>query len=258
MKKKKHSPFWPLVKGLVRLCYGKTTVCGADNLPEEPCIIVGNHAQMHGPIVCELHLPVDRYTWCAGQMMELKEVPSYAFQDFWSYKPKSVRWLYRIFSHLIAPLSVFVFNNANTIGVYHDTRIVSTFKKTIQALESGKSVVIFPECDTPCNNIVYEFQDKFIDLAKLYHKRTGRELSFVPLYIAPKLKCSYLGQPTRFHAEKPMEEERGRICRYLMDAITQTARELPPHLVVPYRNVSKHEYPTNLPGEVIDHENTRR
>lgn len=250
---KKHSPFWPPVKWLVRVFYGKMTVLGAENLPDEPCIIVGNHAQMHGPIVCELHLPIERYTWCAGQMMHLKDVPAYAFQDFWSYKPKAVHWLYRLLSYLIAPLSVFIFKNANTIGVYHDARIVSTFKKTISTLVQGQSVVIFPECDTPRNNIVYEFQDKFIDLAKLYYKRTGKELSFVPLYIAPSLKSAYLGTPTRFCAEEPMEEERTRICEYLMNTITDTARDLPLHRVVPYRNVSKKEYPLN---EVSTNENS--
>lgn len=250
MNEKKHSPFWPLTKWLVRVFYGKMTVEGAENLPDEPCIIVGNHAHMHGPIVCELHLPIERYTWCEGQMMHLKEVPAYAFQDFWSYKPKRTHWFYKILSYLIAPLSVFIFGNASTIGVYHDYRIVSTFKKTVRILQSGKSVVIFPECDTPCNNIIYAFRDRFIDLAKLYYKQTGKELSFVPLYIAPGLKRSYIGKPTRFCADAPMEEERSRICRYLMDTITQTARALPLHTVIPYRNVSKKAYPKNIPNEV--------
>ena len=148
-----------------------------------------------------------------------------------------------------APLSVCVFNNANTIGVYRDTRIVGTFKNTVKRLQEGNHVVIFPEHDVKYNHILYEFQDKFIDVAKLYYKKTGKEASFVPLYIAPKLKKMYLGKPIQFCAANPMDEERNRICRYLMDEITKIASSLPKHTVVPYRNIPKKYYPCNIPKE---------
>ena len=51
----------------VRLFYRKPEIIGLENLPQEPCILVGNHSQMHGPIIGELFFP-DAYTWCAGQM----------------------------------------------------------------------------------------------------------------------------------------------------------------------------------------------
>ena len=78
---------------------------GTENLPDEPCVIVGNHSQMFGPIAGELYIPVKHDVWCAGEMMHLKEVPAYAYRDFWSGKPKTVRWLYKIFSYAVAPPS---------------------------------------------------------------------------------------------------------------------------------------------------------
>lgn len=246
MKKKQKSALWPLTKWLVGVFYGKTEVLGAENLPQDPCIIVANHAQMHGPIACELYFPTKRYTWCAGQMMHLKDVPAYAHKDFWSYKPRRSQWFYKLLSYLIAPLSVFVFNNADTIGVYHDTRIVSTFKQTVKRLQEGASIVIFPECDEPHNHIIYTFQDRFIDVAKLYYKRTGQELSFVPMYLAPSLRKMYLGKPIRFAADGDMDQQRQKIRDYLMDEITELACSLPLHTVTPYRNVPKKDYPTNI------------
>ena len=249
MSEKKGSVFYPPIKWLVKTCYPKIEVEGAENLPEESAIIVGNHSQMNGPIACELYTPGLHYTWCAGEMMHLKDVPAYAYQDFWSLKPRYIRWFYKLLSYVIAPLSVCVFNSANTIGVYHDTRIMSTFKTTVAKLQEGARVVIFPEHDVPYNQILCQFQDKFIDIAKLYYKRTGQELAFVPMYLAPKLKKMYFGKPIRFCGEKPMEEERQRICRYLMEEITQIAEKLPRHTVVPYRNISPKLYPTNIPKE---------
>ena len=243
------SAVYKVIRWLVKTCYPKIKTEGTENLPEDPVVIVGNHAQVNGPICCELYMPGKHYIWCAGQMMHLKEVPAYAYQDFWAYKPKWLQWFYKALSYVIAPLSVCIFNNARTIGVYHDARIISTFKNTVARLQEGANVVIFPEHDAPYNHILCEFQDRFIDVAKLFYKRTGKELLFVPLYIAPNLKKMYLGTPVRFCAANTIEQERERIREYLMKEITAMACSLPEHTVVPYRNVSRKKYPSNLVKE---------
>lgn len=239
-----------VIRWLVKVFYPKITVEGMENLPRESAIIVGNHTQMNGPICAELYFPGKRKTWCAYQMMKCKEVPAYAFQDFWSGKPRWTHWFYKALSYIIAPLSACVFTNAHTIPVYHDARLITTFKQTISALQAEENVIIFPECYSPHNHIVYEFQDKFVDVAKLYYKRTGKILNFVPLYIAPKLKKIYIGKAIPFCPDNSMEQERSRICNYLMDEITSIACSLPRHTVVPYPNIPKKDYPCNIPEEV--------
>ena len=245
----KKSLLFRFVKWSIKVCYPKMQVVGEENLPDEPAIIVGNHCQMNGPIVGELYVPGEPYIWCAGEMMHRKDVPAYAYKDFWSYKPSWSRPFYKLLSYIIAPLSACIFNDARTIGVYHDTRILSTFKNTVKKLQEGKSVVIFPEHDVEHNHIIYEFQDSFIEIAKLYYKKTGKELRFVPMYIAPKLKTLCLGKPIRYRAEEPMDAECSRICTYLMDEITAIAQALPEHTVVPYRNISRKNYVSNIPKE---------
>ena len=111
-------------------------------------------------------------------------------------------------------------------------------------------MVIFPECYDEHNNIVHGFQDKFIDLARFYYKKTGVELSFVPMYLAPKLKTVYYGKPIRFCADADIKDERKRICGELMDAITEIAVSLPEHTVIPYPNISARYYGKNIPLEV--------
>lgn len=239
-----------IIKWFVWLFYPKTRIEGAENLPSEPALIVGNHTQMNGPIACELYFPGRRYTWCAGQMMHLKEVPAYAYQDFWSHKPKATRCFYKLLSYIIAPFSVCVFRNANTIAVYRDARIISTFKNTVKRLEEGANVVVFPECAEKHNHIINQFQSKFIDIARLYYKKTGKALQFVPMYIAPALKTMYLGEPICFRPDVPMDTERERIQTYLMTQITTMAESLPLHKVVPYDNVPKKAYPDNIHQEV--------
>ena len=71
-----------LICGCVRLAYADVEVVGAENLPAEGAVVVGNHAQIYGPINAELYFPRPRVTWCAAPMMALKEVPAYAYRDF--------------------------------------------------------------------------------------------------------------------------------------------------------------------------------
>ena len=247
---KKTTWVYRVIRWLVWLFSPKYHLEGTENLPDEPCVIVGNHSHMYGPIEGELYTPVRHYVWCAGEMMKREEVAAYAYKDFWSGKPKGTRWIYRILSHLITPLALCVFNNAHTIAVYHDTRLISTFRDSIEKLKEGNSMVIFPECYDEHNNIVHEFQDKFIDLARFYYKKTGVELSFVPMYLAPKLKTVYYGKPIRFCADADIKDERKRICGELMDAITEIAVSLPEHTVIPYPNISARYYGKNIPLEV--------
>ena len=102
-------------------------------------------------------------------------------------------------------------------------RIMSTFKESIKMLKNHCNILIFPEKDEKHNNILYQFQENFVDVAKLYHKKIGIELTFVPLYIAPKLKTMYIGNGICFNSENGIEEERTRICSYLSEEITKIA-----------------------------------
>lgn len=256
MQDKKTPWLYKVIYFLVKLFSPKYKIVGVEKLPKDPCVIVGNHSQMYGPIAGEIYTPGKHYVWCAGALMNKEEVADYAFQDFWSGKPKSVRWFYKILSRLIPPLSVLIFNNAHTVPVYHDTRLITTYRESIELLKQGYSMVIFPEHYDEHNNIVHDFQDKFIDLARFYYKKTGVELSFVPLYLAPRLKTMFFGDPIAFHHEAPIAEERRRICDALMDAITEIAITQPEHTVVPYPNIPKSQYPKNIPLEDYTNEKT--
>ena len=179
MEEKKTSAAYRAIKGAGKALFPKMQVEGLENVPKDGAVIVGNHAHAYGPFAVELYLGTHRYTWCAAEMMDLKEVPAYSFQDFWSMKPRYTHPFYRALSYLIAPLCVLVFNNANTVPVYHDMRVMITFRRTLKLLREGNNIVIFPEHTVPRNNIVYDFRDRFIDLGRMYFNLTQKEISFV-------------------------------------------------------------------------------
>lgn len=240
---KKKKPFFKFFKAVVKSFYKKPNFMGLQNIPEEPCIIVGNHAQLHGPVSMECYFPYKKYIWCIGNLMHIKEAPDYAFKDFWGYKPKHTHWFYKGLARLVSPLLVYLHTNADTIGVYKDNRVLSTFKNSVKGLKNGAHIILFPENHTPFNQIVNEFQTRFVDVAKLYFKDTSKELQFVPMYLAPNLKTIVYGNPIKYNGNKPIEEQRTNICNYLKTEITKMAKDLPTHTVIPYANIKKKQYP---------------
>jgi len=158
--------------------------------------------------------------------------------------------LFWLVSRIIRYPAVYIMSHARTIPVYHDNRCLTTFRRSLEKLQDGYNLVIFPECREKYNNIVYEFQDRFIDIAKMYFKRTGQRLSFVPMYLAPKLRKIFIGKPIPYDPDVPMDTQRADIKQRLMNSITDIACAQPLHTVIPYRNVSHKAYPKNLPCEV--------
>jgi hypothetical protein len=62
------------------------------------------------------------------------------------------------------------------------------------------------------------------------------------MYYSVRLKKMVFGKPIRFDSKNSIEDERKRICAYLMDEITKIAKTLPKHVVVPFNNVDKSQY----------------
>ena len=235
-----------LIWGTMSFFYPRFQLCGLENIPDSPCVVVGNHAQIHGPLVAELRLPFPRYTWCAAEMLTREDVADYAYRDFWSRKPGYIRWLFWLISRVLPVLATYILSHGNVIPVYHDNRVIKTFRQSLQRLQEGNHLLIFPEKDVPHNGILWEFQDRFIDIAKPYYKRTGEKLAFVPMYLAPELRKIIFGKPIAYDPDIPFDQQREEICRYLMDSITELAVSQPKHRVIPYPNMAKRDYPTNI------------
>ena len=78
MEGKKVSPLYRVVFLLIKLFTPRYELKGIENIPSEPCIIVGNHCQIYGPVATEIYMTGKHCTWCAGEMMHREEVPAYA------------------------------------------------------------------------------------------------------------------------------------------------------------------------------------
>lgn len=243
VEKDQKSILYKVLKFFVKIFYKKREFIGLENIGAEPAIIVANHAQIHTPIIAEIQLPLERKTWCIGNVMSTKEFIKHAKIDFWINKSKKVRWMYNILAYMIAPFASSIFKSADVIAVYKDSRIVKTFKQTIKELDKGNNIVILPESYEKYNNIINNFQENFIDVARLYYKHTGKCLKFVPMYNAVRLKKVLIGKPIEFDPTLDIEESKKNICNYLKEEITKLALSLPSHEVVQFTNRGRKKNP---------------
>lgn len=227
---------------VVKIFYRKREYLGKENMPSEPSLYISNHAQMHGPLTSEFYFPSKKKIWCIGQMMNIKEAPGYSYDDFWPRKNVFTKPIYKIISYIISPIMVYILKCADTIAVYKDARLMKTYRDTMKSLDEGSNIVIFPEYRNKYNEIVNDFLDKYIDVAKLYYKKTGKCLGFVPTYHANRLKKVVFGNPIKYNPNIDIQEQRLIINNYLKDEITKLAKSLPRHKVVPYENIKRKDY----------------
>ena len=120
---------------------------------------------------------------------------------------------------------------------------MNTFRESGRLFSEGANIVIFPEENKPFNAIVYDFQEGFPNVARLCAKMSGRPVPFVPFYLAPRLRRMVIGEPIWYDESAPWKGERERLRTSLRSAVTDLARSLPEHTVVPYRNITKKDYP---------------
>lgn len=246
MRNFKNKPI--LFRGFVRfinIFYHKRTYTGVENL-KSPSIIITNHSQIHAPLTHTLFFPTDAHFWCIADMLHYKTFSRHAYQGFWSGKPKSVRWIFKIASYVLLPLAWF-FRRANLIPVYHDHRIKKTIEVTLDLLNKGHDILICPEKWDGFDGITNEFHDKFVDVAKLYYRKTGVALDILPMYTCPALKTNVIGKPIKFNPDAPIVEERARVVEYIRTSIKDLAISLPRHRVVPFNNVGKDVQPMSKP-----------
>lgn len=221
----------------VKVFYRKPKVIFQEELNyDKPIVYVCNHCKAHGPISYYLLGRNRIRIWCTHEIMFWKSCPKYCYETFLNgnAKPKVFRWFFHFVSYLMTPICVIVFRGADAIPVYYDTRLVTTYNKTAQTINEGKDIVIFPETPPIHNEYLNKFNIGFIDTARFMKKKTGKEVVFVPTYLAPSIKTLIVGKPIEYDYSKDVKEQRIELVEKLQDEITSLAKKLPKHKVENY------------------------
>lgn len=228
----KHSFYYNCMQCVARILFPRAMVRFAEPPPEEPVVFVGNHAAVCGPVLLTLDLPRKHQTWTIHAATDRKTASRYAFHDVFFGNSRRCRWFWRILSGIVGKALPPLLREAGTIPVYHDARIAATMRGSMKALLNGEDLVIFGESPKRYSPYVNDLQAGFVDLARLYYRKTRKRLAFCPFYV--KKRVIAVGTPILYDPEAPMEAQREVIVLRLRDSIDALGRSLPPHKPVPF------------------------
>ena len=197
---------------------------------ENPLVFLGNHAEIYGPIASALCFPVPVRFWVISHMMgRSRDVRAYLYENTFSKKTFLPVFVRRILARLMGWLSVNVMCGLNAIPVYRDSpmKLRMTLRKSVEALENGDNVMIFPEHPDGkyVKGSVSELSPGFLMLAEAWWKRSGKKLRIMPVFANREKRTFTFGDEICYEPENGYAAEQERILREARNQLLQLAGE---------------------------------
>jgi hypothetical protein len=204
-----------------------------DEIPNEAAIFVGNHTRFRGPLAIQYRYPGKVRTWSDAKLIERKS----CYDLFKNKVIKDIKGekIFRVLLPASIPLiSWYYRKKLNCIPVYRDMNVAKTFRVSSTTLMNDVNVAVYPEIiENRLNEVVCKFATGFVYIAYNFYKMTGKRIKFYPLYIAETIRETHFGKPIQYNPDLPIKEQADVIARYLEEQITNLARSLPQHKMVP-------------------------
>lgn len=199
MNSKKH-PVFNKVKAIFRVFKSKPDILDlsgdfAEN--DEPRLFIANHSAANGPFTYELYFPYTFVPWGTHEMCgNYKERWNYLYHVFYQQKLHFCKPVAFTIATLFAVISKMLYNGAELIPTYTDIRMKDTFAKSIDLLKSGRNVLIFPENSSDgYHEELKEYHPGFVLLARLYKRRTGKDLPICAVYFSGRKNRMVIDKP---------------------------------------------------------------
>ncbi len=208
-------------------------VSGTGNLRKKdyPSVFVSNHNFIYGPIAAVIYLPTYFRPWIHNVMLERETARREISRSF------SI--VLRIFGKKIGGmiiglgtrLTCWALNSFNPIPVVRGASrdVMSTFERSITALEEGDNILIFPEKpknmvgagDEVGDDVLRTFYTGFAHIAKMYYDRTGKALLFYPLYSDISEHAFRIGEPVAYDPALEPHEGKRRLAEQLQKQVAE-------------------------------------
>lgn len=127
---------------------------------------------------------------------------------------------------MITPLLLWVFDSLEAIPVYRNDprKLIGTFRETIDAMQAGDNILLFPENDTGhavgergyASEGVGRLFTGFAMIAPLYYAKTKKKAIFIPVYASRKTRTVRIGQGIEYQPDNGANDEKLRIVDGLL------------------------------------------
>ena len=194
---KKRQPVWAVFGRIFKLFFKVKKVEFLGEKFPEKCIIVSNHQNKGGPMVYELNLPIKHATWGAYQMLGNYKMRFRYLRDVLYIQKNGMRKGKATFkAGFEALFSLWIYRGMKIIPSFPDARFRSTLQYSMQCLDAGFAVSMYPEdSNQGYFDEMTHFFSGFVILAELYYKKHGEDLPVFPMYYGKKKKKIVVGNP---------------------------------------------------------------
>lgn len=220
-------PLFLLCRAYWRLTHRRQPVFGMENVGELPAVFIGRHQNMYGPVEIMAWVPMKFRVWTLYKFMSVKECYKHYAGYTLSVRKGFSPALSKVFAAVFSPFVTAFFRSMGGISVYRGQKnVIDTFRDSVNALSDGQSILIMPERDYMDNSSdAGELYNGFVHIAQMYHKATGKALSFYPVYPCRENGSIYVEKPIDFNPAKPFRAERERIVEALMKELNHRVIE---------------------------------
>jgi hypothetical protein len=220
---------YTLLAKIIKVFYVKAHIRGIQQALENAnAVVVANHLGSFGPLALMSSLTHKLYPWVVHEVTNLKDCAAYIRRDFVEKELKLRSFVGRELSRLIGRICVNLMSYLKAVPVYRKSReLVKTFEISLSYLNSGKTLLVFPENDeSKKQDDICMLDTGFIRLARWLYETTHKILTFYPVAVNKNVRGIQVGEPVRFNPDAPYGEERLRIKEQLERSISSMYRAL--------------------------------
>jgi 1-acyl-sn-glycerol-3-phosphate acyltransferase len=220
---------YTLLAKIIKVFYVKAHIRGIQQaLKNSNAVVVANHLGSFGPLALMSSLTHKLYPWVVHEVTNLKDCAAYIRRDFVEKELKLRSFVGRELSRLIGRICVNLMSYLMAVPVYRKSReLVQTFEISLSYLNSGKTLLVFPENDeSKKQDDICMLDTGFIRLARWLHETTHKILTFYPVAVNKNVRGIRVGEPVRFNPDAPYGEERIRIKKQLERSISSMYRAM--------------------------------
>ena len=193
---KKRKKWFEFVKSIMRIFIKKTEFVYLDKKIDERSIVISNHEGTKAPLAWELYNDIPVRFWGAYEMNSgLKKMYEYQSEVYYHEKHHWCMFGAKAFCLIASPLTNMFYKGLDLISTYKDSRFKKTIKESVDALNNGDNVVLFPEVSEKGYLPELEgLHGGFLLLAEVCLKR-GMDVPIYPSYYRKNQKRYIVGKP---------------------------------------------------------------
>ena len=200
LPKRRQPVFAFFSKLLFKPIFGVKCESAIEELPDK-AIIVSIHAAKNGPMAIAMSYPKFSAMWGHHDMLgSYKERFLYLRNVLYIQKMHKNKLLATLKALYEAVFSIYIYKGMKVIGTYTDMRLLTTVRNSMEVLNSGAGVIIFPEDSS--EGYFDELRSAFPGfaiLSEIYYKKYGEDVPIIPAYGSLKARRLIIGEPRYVH-----------------------------------------------------------